>query len=368
MGTVLGVGALVTTLGLSATASHQVSDRFDAIRATEVVVQDARETDTTAPFPADTDRRLARLNGVVNAGTITQFADLPITTKPSTDTSSPDGPELPMFAASPGAVRALRPTIGTGRLYDQGHEQRRDAVALLGRAAAQQLGISRIDNAPAVFIGDQAFAVIGIVDDVARRAEVLSAVVIPHRFAEGLTGGKPRKPEVEIDTMPGAAATIARQAPYALRPDDPTRLQALAPPDPDTLRNQVEGDVNALFLALAGISLLIGSASIANVTLVGVLERIPEIGLRRALGARPRHIAAHFLAETIAIGTTGGMLGASIGIVIVAAVAAAKEWTPVLDPTLPLLAPALGSIAGLIAGLYPSWRATRIEPVEALRR
>lgn len=222
MGTVLGVGALVTTLGLSATASHQVSDRFDAIRATEVVVQDARETDTTAPFPADTDRRLARLNGVVNAGTITQFADLPITTKPSTDTSSPDGPELPMFAASPGAVRALRPTIGTGRLYDQGHEQRRDAVALLGRAAAQQLGISRIDNAPAVFIGDQAFAVIGIVDDVARRAEVLSAVVIPHRFAEGLTGGKPRKPEVEIDTMPGAAATIARQAPYALRPDDPT--------------------------------------------------------------------------------------------------------------------------------------------------
>ncbi len=149
-----------------------------------------------------------------------------------------------MFAASPGAVRALRPTIGTGRLYDRGHEQRRDAVALLGRAAAQQLGISRIDNAPAVFIGDQAFAVIGIVDDVARRAEVLSAVVIPHRFAEGLTGGKPRKTEVEIDTMAGRCCDD--RPPSSLRattrrPNQAASARAAGPrhaPEPGRRRRQ----------------------------------------------------------------------------------------------------------------------------------
>ncbi|MEZ5229144.1 MAG: ABC transporter permease [Acidimicrobiales bacterium] len=71
-------------------------------------------------------------------------------------------------------------------------------------------------------------------------------------------------------------------------------------------------------------------------TLVSVLERTGEIGLRRALGATRRHIASQFLAESAALGALAGLFGTSLGILTVVAVAAARRWSPVLDPWLPL--------------------------------
>lgn len=368
-GTILGVGAVVTTLGLSSTAAHQVSSTFDVIRATEVVVEDARPDQSDPAFPDNVDTRLARLDGVRAAGVIWTLAERSVSTNPRWDPTSPSGAPVSIVAASPGALRALHPRVSAGRLYDSFHQERAERVALLGAAAAQRLGITRVDDAPAVFVGDTALTVIGIIEDVDRYAQALRAVIVPTTTARRLAGSGERvEPQVLIDTAPGAAALIARQAPYALRPQDPARLNALAPPDPDVLRGRIEEDVNTLFLLLAGVSLAIGAVSIANTTLVALLERVPEIGLRRALGARPRHIAGHLLAEATATGTAGGIAGASVGIVLTVTVAAAKDWTPVLDPRLPLAAPFLGSLAGLAAGLYPAWRATRVQPVEALRR
>ena len=113
-----------------------------------------------------------------------------------------------------------------------------------------------------------------------------------------------------------------------------------------------------LFLVLGAVSLLVGAIGIANVTLVSVLERVGEIGLRRALGAGRRHIAGQFLLESTSIGLFGGIMGASIGVLVVVAVSASNDWTPVLDPRVPLGSPLLGAIVGLAAGLYPAWRAS----------
>jgi ABC-type antimicrobial peptide transport system permease subunit len=129
----------------------------------------------------------------------------------------------------------------------------------------------------------------------------------------------------------------------------------------------VQQDLNTLFLVLGLVSLLVGAIGIANVTLVSVLERTGEIGLRRALGARRRHIASQFLAESTTIGFLGGVLGASFGVLVVVIVAAFRTWTPVLDSWIPLAAPVAGAIIGLASGVYPSLRAARLEPVDALR-
>ncbi|MGO9078865.1 MAG: ABC transporter permease [Streptosporangiaceae bacterium] len=107
---------------------------------------------------------------------------------------------------------------------------------------------------------------------------------------------------------------------------------------------------------------------IANTTLVAVLERVGEIGLRRALGARPMHIAAQFLAESTALGLFGGLIGASLGIVTVLAVTIYHNWTALLDGRLVLAAPVAGAVIGLLAGLYPALRAGTVEPADALRR
>jgi len=111
----------------------------------------------------------------------------------------------------------------------------------------------------------------------------------------------------------------------------------------------------------------VGAIGIANVTLVSVIERTGEIGLRRALGATRLHIAEQFLMESTAMGLVGGILGASLGTLVVVVVSAAQTWTPVLDPVLVVAAPLIGATIGLLAGTYPAIRAARMEPVEALR-
>ncbi|MEL6982732.1 MAG: ABC transporter permease, partial [Actinomycetota bacterium] len=237
---------------------------------------------------------------------------------------------------------------------------------VLGPAAAQRLNIVRVDNTPSIFVGDEPLAVVGILSDTARQPELLSAIIIPNSVARDRFGVEGVE-EVQIEVEPGAASVIEAQAPVALAPNNPDRLEAQAPPEPVRLQRGVESDLNSLFLILGGVSLIVGAIGIANVTLVSVLERTGEIGLRRALGARRSHIAGQFLTESVALGAFAGLLGASLGILSVVVVSATRQWSPVLDPWLPLVAPVLGAVIGLVAGTYPAWKAASTEPIAALR-
>ncbi|MHB8669187.1 MAG: ABC transporter permease [Acidimicrobiales bacterium] len=365
LGTVLGVAALVATLGVAKTAGSQIVGRFDALAATDVVVS------TNAPpsvLPWDAEARMMRLNGVVAAGTLStvNVKGALLRSVPVNDPLRGNEFQMAVMAASPGLYRAVRATMAAGRIPDAGHSARADRVAVLGRYSAERLGITRVDQQPAVFVGDHLYSVIGIIGAVARQPDLLSSVVIPEGTARAdYQLGAPDA--VQVETRIGAARLIAAQAPIALYPNDPSLLKVVAPPDPQQVRNAVKHDLNSLFLVLGGVSLLVGAIGIANVTLVSVLERVGEIGLRRALGAGRRHIAAQFLLESTVMGLMGGALGASVGILVVVAISASRSWTPVLDPWIPLAAPVLGAAIGLVSGTYPSLRAAALEPVEALR-
>ncbi len=368
MGTVLGVAAFVATIGIAQTASHQVSSRFDTLRATQINAIDLRPDDPEQAFPDDTGPRLEALNGVVAAGELWIAAErAPVRTLPRIHPLDHLEP-LTILAATPSALDAMTLRLRTGRVFDEFHDRRAEPVALLGSAAAQRLGITRVDDGPAVFINDVAFTVLGIFDESKRRPDAVLQVIVPASTAKTFLPLSQSPHEVLVQVAPGAAGTIGRQLPYALRPQDPDRYSLTVPPDPATLRGNVEADLNALFLILASVALVIGIIGITNTTLVAVLERTPEFGLRRAVGARPRHIALHVLAEAAALGTIGGFVGATLGTLVVLGVSIANTWTAVLDPRLALTAPFIGTLTGVLAGMYPAYRATRVQPAEALRR
>ncbi len=346
LGTTLGVGAFVAILGLTSTASGQISADFSVLSATQVTINDAQANADPSEFPApsafpdDSDSIISGLNGVVHAGRTWLVGGDGQSVAPR---FAPDSPVLEMSvqAASPGYLEALAPTLGSGELYNSFHEQGTVNVAVLGAAAAQQLNITSAVNQPVVFIAGAPFTVVGIMSDVGREPAVLLSIFIPTSAAVNAFG-PPNAGDSEsmlIETRLGAAALIAHQAAIALRPDIPQLLQVIPPADPHSLKDKVVDSLNSLFLILAAITLGIGAIGIANTTLVAVIERTPEIGLRRALGARGRQIAGQFLTETTAIGTVGGLVGTALGVGTVVAVALVHSWTAVLDPTVTLLAP-----------------------------
>ncbi|MFI1439260.1 ABC transporter permease [Streptomyces fructofermentans] len=334
---------------------------------------DARPEDLTSTgslFPRDADARAARVNGVRSAGTYSALSAERVGDITGVPLPGAPSQQLPVIAASAGTLPALRADVRAGRLYDAALEDRAEPVAVLGSGAARRLGISGLDGQRVVFVGGTPLTVIGIVDDVERKSEVLASVIVPSGTALHLWGppGKRDEPaRMIVDTELGAADDVAAQLPLALRPDRPDVLRATAPPRPHTLRNDIATDLNSLFLLLAGVSLAIGTVGIANTTLIAVLERTSEIGLRRALGARRRHVTAQFLAESALTGTVGGLIGTAAGVTTVTAVALVQHWTPVLPSAIPLLAPLIGTVTGLAAGTYPALRAARIEPVDAFR-
>jgi putative ABC transport system permease protein len=384
LGTVLGVGAFVAVLGLTATGAGQISHQFSVLEDTTVSVADngpannvaAPGTNPAIGFPADADAIADHINGVTAAGVWWPVA-LPEGTNfaASLALSATASQTVTLMAASPGAVAAMDLVMVAGSPLSAYENDTAQHVAMLDSGTAATIGISpaRLPSHPAVFVDGIAYTVVGIYSSAQRVASGGSGMLIPDNTALADYGnpqpgiGTQEEAQMVIATRTGAAQAVSRQIAAAELPADPHRLVVTAPPSPLKLQGEVNGDLAGLFLILALISLLIGAVGIANTTLVAVLERTGEIGVRRAVGARPRHIAAQFLAESTALGTLGGLIGTCIGVGIVVIFAAAQDWTALLNPYYTLPAPLIGSVVGLLAGAYPALRAARTSPLAALR-
>jgi putative ABC transport system permease protein len=384
LGTVLGVGAFVAVLGLTATGAGQISRQFTVLQDTTVTVSDngpannvaAPGTNPPMGFPADADAVAGHLDGVVAAG-VWWPVSLPASTSftGSLVLSATASQTISLLAASPGAVRAMGLKLVAGTPLSTYENDTRQHVAMIDATTAASLGISaaRLASDPAVFVGGVAYTIVGVYSSAQRVVAQESAMLIPEQTALADYGnpepgiGNQDEAQLVVATRIGAAQAVARQIAAAELPAGPSRLVVTAPPSPQSLQGEVTGDLAGLFLILALVSLLIGAVGIANTTLVAVLERTEEIGLRRAVGARPRHIAAQFLTESTALGTLGGLIGTCIGVGTVVIFAAVKDWTAILNPAYTLPAPLMGSVVGLLAGAYPALRAARTSPLAALR-
>ena len=373
LGTVLGVATVICTVGLSQTAAAQVTARFDALEATTLVVRDSRPDAHLPPFGADRLAALRRTPGVEAAGESWALPhELAASLLARTDPTHPPV-RLTVQAVTPETIEAVGGVMGAGVPLGEFHLTSDEPVVVLGSGAAAGLGFDPLWTGRSVHLAGQRLTVIGVLTSAPRRPELLSAALVTPGTALSLSrvvsgpGATTLPHEVTIKVRTGAARAVAEVAPLELLPTDPGRLTTEVPPSPAEFRQQVQGDLGTVFYVLGAVSLLLGLLGIANSGMVAGMQRRGEFGLRRALGARPRHIAAQVLTEAAVLGALGGVGGLLSGLAVILGTALHRGWVPVLNPSIMALGGLSGLATGLLAGIYPAWQASRVEPVEALR-
>lgn len=372
LGPVLGIGAFVAVMGLTATASGQIAATFTAQSATQVSISDAGTDDGTGrvfSFPSDAEQRIMALNGTRAAGLSWL---LPVTNPEITRSLDPREirTTATVKAISPHYLNAAGARLSSGAGISSFENDHRLRVAVVGEGIARQLGILDSQASASVTIQGVPFTVVGMLASAQRDPGLVNAMMIPAETALQIWGlpSTLTPAQMLIETDLGAANLIAHQAALALRPDVPQSLAVTPPPAASALSGQVNQSLASLFLALAAVVVTIGAIGIANTTLVGVIERTPEIGLRRALGARTRDITRQVLTEASILGLIGGTIGTALGTLAVLMTAVSQSWTLIMEPAFTVAGPLLGAVIGVIAGIYPARSATRVQPVVALRR
>ncbi len=125
--------------------------------------------------------------------------------------------------------------------------------------------------------------------------------------------------------------------------------------------------MTALLAGVAIISLIVGGIGIMNIMLVSVTERTREIGIRMAVGARGHDILLQFLIEAVTLSSTGGLLGIAIGIGGAEMLTIVKGWPTLVSGASVIIAFISSAIVGIISGFYPAWKASKLDPIDALR-
>jgi putative ABC transport system permease protein len=133
--------------------------------------------------------------------------------------------------------------------------------------------------------------------------------------------------------------------------------------------SQQEGTktMTTLLASIAFVSLLVGGIGIMNIMLVSVTERTREIGLRMAVGAKPRNVLLQFLVEALTLSTTGGLIGVGIGLGGASWMASKFGWPTLMRPDIIVIAVGFSAAVGIIFGLYPAYKASQLDPIDALR-
>jgi putative ABC transport system permease protein len=386
LGMIFGVAAVLAMLSIGAGAQQQVMAFIEGLGVRNLIVE-ARETTEFQAYQKirqqspgltfhDVRAIQATVPGLDVMSPRKRFSPTQVVPKPQA--------ELPVvYGVEPNYQQIAGLHLAAGRFFTSDEAARARPVCVLGEAARVRLFGLTDPLGRFVKINQQWFHVVGIAG--------------PQAAAQRDVAGVPGQDRNNLVYVPTAAAMLRLEDSYSQFRDEIDGLYIRLAPDADVsaAAATVRGILSAshrdaddyslivpaellaeqqrtkrifdiVMVALASISLLVGGIGIMNIMLASVLERTPEIGLRRALGARQTDIVRQFVIETTLIAVGGGTLGLMLGVAMSRLIASFAGWSTIVTGGSLLLAFSVSVLIGLIFGVYPATKASRLDPVQAL--
>jgi putative ABC transport system permease protein len=367
LGVAIGIASMVAVLGISDSSRAGLVAELDALGTNLLTVMPGQTfSGEAAVLPVAAGRAVRNLDSVRSSAAVTSISSAGVRRTPFIEAQETGG--IAVDAADPDLLRTLDGQMVAGRFLDAVDE--RLPLVVLGAVAARRLGVDRLTlngRAVQVYLGSTWFTVAGVIGALPLAPEIERAALIGYPIAHRLFATTRHASTLYIRADPDRVTQADALLAAAADPQNPEQTQVSRPSDALQARADAQGTLTAVFLGLGAVALLVGGVGIANVMVISVLERRPEIGLRRALGARSIHIAVQFLGEAVLLSLLGGCVGVAAGIAVTAAYASIENWTVVV----PVLALGGGVVIalllGALAGLYPASRAARLMPAAALR-
>jgi putative ABC transport system permease protein len=380
LGILIGVAAVVIVTALGSGARDSVAGQIQSIGSNVVIVFPERAQVSGARGAAGSGGRLTEDDGraivreAVSIAAVTPAlrARAQVVAAEKNVSTSVVGANLSFFT-----VRNWK--VIEGDKWSESDETLKTKVCLIGTTVKKNLFGNQDPVGRTVRIGRYPFRIIGVLetkgeapfggdqDDMvlmpigSMRARVLRT---PPGFA-----GVLMMSATAAETTDRAVAQvdgILRQR-HRVGQDMPPDFRIQTQKEFQELQAVVYNLLTLLLVFIAGISLVVGGIGVMNIMLVSVTERTREIGIRMAIGAREADIRTQFLVEAIVLAVMGGFAGAAIGIVTITALSKLLEWPMALSPVALTIAVATSALTGIAFGFFPARRASRLDPIEALR-
>ncbi len=392
LGIVLGVGSVVAMLAIVEGASQDAQERIRRMGSRNILL--TSQAPAAGENASDTRQRVLEyglkhidveriLDSVPHVNDVVPRRDLPEEIR-----YGPRKFTAVVASTTPDYAEVANLHLDDGRFLSAADMAERRAVCVLGAEVADRLFFAADPVGRSVWAGPLAYKVVGVL---AARGDAPggavmdadAAIFIPlttmderygaviRNFASGsmsLQRVQLHRIVVEADALETVpiVATALRAIVERWYPKDDVRLTV-----PLELLNEAKEQKRLwawVLSVIAAISLVVGGIGIMNIMLASVMERTREIGIRRAVGARKRHIIVHFLAETVLLSIGGGALGLLLGVLIPMLVSHIFGMPTLVTPWSLALAFGISALVGVVFGIYPAARAASLDPVEALRR